>query len=75
MFITFLFKFRCCRQLTNLKLINAPVIDVTSANPNLEFLNLGLDIDLGSLEVGGNFEIISKNVLAEIPVTSSGELM
>jgi hypothetical protein len=48
---------------------------VASARPNLEFLNLGLDIDLGTLQVGGRFEIISKNVLAEIPVTSSGNLM
>jgi hypothetical protein len=48
---------------------------VASVNPNLEFLNLGLDIELGTLQIGGKFEIISKNVLAEIPVTSSGEFM
>jgi hypothetical protein len=48
---------------------------VASANPNLEFLNLGLDIELGTVEVGGRFEIISKNVLAEIPVTSTGNFM
>jgi hypothetical protein len=43
--------------------------------PNLEFLNLGLDIGLGTLQVAGNFEIINKNVFSEIPVSSSGELM
>jgi hypothetical protein len=52
-----------------------PVIDVTTAKPNLEFLNLGVNIELGTLEIGGSFEIISKNVLAEIPVTSSGDFM
>ncbi|PNF26093.1 hypothetical protein B7P43_G04917, partial [Cryptotermes secundus] len=62
-------------ELTNLKLVNAPVVDVASAKPNLEFLNLGLDIELGTLQVGGKFEIISKNVLAEIPVTSSGDFI
>ncbi|GFG32445.1 hypothetical protein Cfor_02543, partial [Coptotermes formosanus] len=62
-------------QLSNLKLLNAPSIDVISANPNLEFLNLGVDIDFGTLQVGGNFEIVSKNALAEIPVTSSGEFI
>jgi hypothetical protein len=75
LFFNFFFKFWYYRELTNLKLVNVPVIDLTSANPNLEFLNLGLDIDLGTLQIGGRFEIISKNVLAELPVTSSGEFM
>jgi hypothetical protein len=75
MFIIFSFKFWCYRQLSNLQLVNVPVIDVTSANPDLEFLNLGLDIDLGTLEVGGSFHITSKNVLSELPVTSSGDLL
>jgi hypothetical protein len=70
-----LFKLWCYRELTNLKLVNAPAVDVASAQPDLEFLNLGLDIELGTLQVGGRFEIISKNVLAEIPVTSSGDFM
>jgi hypothetical protein len=69
------FTFRCYRELTNLKLVNVPVIDIKSANPNLEFLNLGLNIDLGTVEIGGKFEIISKNILDEIPITSSGEFM
>jgi hypothetical protein len=47
---------------------------VTAANPDLEFLNLGLEIDLGTLEVGGSFHIASKNILSELPVTSSGNL-
>jgi len=58
-----------------MKLINVPSIDIKSANPNLEFLNMALDIDFGTLYIGGNFEIVSKNALAEIPVTSSGEFM
>nr|AGT15837.1 50MGP [Reticulitermes flavipes] len=62
-------------QLSNLKLLNVPSIDVTSANANLEFLNLALDIDFGTLQVGGNFEVVSKKTLAEIPVTSSGEFI
>jgi hypothetical protein len=57
------------------KLLNVPSIDVISANPNLEFLNMALDIDFGTVYVGGNFEIVSKNTLAEIPVTSSGEFV
>jgi hypothetical protein len=57
------------------KLLSVPSIDVTTANPNLEFLNLALDIDVGTLHVGGTFEIVSKNTLDEIPVTSSGEFM
>jgi hypothetical protein len=48
---------------------------VISSTPDLEFLNLGLDIDLGTLEVGGSFHITSKNVLSELPVTSSGEFL
>jgi hypothetical protein len=48
-------------------------MDIISANPNLEFLNMALDIDFGALEVAGNFETVSKKTLAEIPVTSSGE--
>jgi len=58
-----------------MKLISVPSIDIKSANPNLEFLNMALDIDFGTLYIGGNFEIVSKNTLAEIPVTSSGEFM
>jgi hypothetical protein len=62
-------------KLSKVKLLNVPSIDVTTATPNLEFLNLALDIDFGTLQVGGSFEIVSKNTLAEIPVTSSGEFM
>jgi hypothetical protein len=69
------FTFRCRRELTNLKLVNVPVVDVKSAIPNLEFLNLGLDIELGTIEIGGKFEITSKYVLTEIPATTSGEFM
>jgi len=58
-----------------MKLISVPSIDIKSANPNLEFLNLALDIDFETVSVGGNFEIVSKNTLAEIPITSSGEFM
>jgi len=58
-----------------MKLISAPYIDIKSAKPNLEFLNMVLNIDFGTVQVGGSFEIISKNTLAEIPVTSSGEFM
>jgi hypothetical protein len=58
-----------------MKLISVPSIDIKSANPNLEFLNMALDIDFGTLQVGGSFEIVSKNALAEIPVTSSGEFV
>jgi hypothetical protein len=47
---------------------------VTSANPDLEFLNLGLEINLGTLEVGGSFHIASKSILSELPVTGSGNL-
>jgi hypothetical protein len=57
------------------KLINVPSIDITSANPNLEFLNMALDFDFGTVYVGGHFEIVSKNTLAEIPAASSGEFM
>jgi hypothetical protein len=63
------------RKLTNLKLLNVPFIDAISANPNLEFLNLALDIDFDTIQVGGNFEIVSKKILTEIPVKSSGEFM
>ena len=72
MFIIFLLY---CRKLSNLKLLNGPSFDVISANPNLDFLSLALDIDLGTIEVGGNFEIVSKKIVTEIPVTSSGEFM
>ena len=58
-----------------MKLLSVPSIDVISANPNLEFLNMAMDIDLGTVYVGGNFEIVSKNTLVEIPVTSSGEFV
>ena len=58
-----------------MKLLNVPSIDLTSVNPNLEFLNVALNIDFGTVYVGGNFEIISKNTLAEVPVTSSGEFV
>jgi len=64
-----------CRKLSNLKLLNIPSFDVISANPNLEFLNLALDIDLGTIQLGGNFEIVNKKILTEIPVTSTGEFM
>jgi hypothetical protein len=64
-----------CRKLSNLKLLNVPSFEVISANPNLEFLNLALDIDLGTIQVGGNFEIVNKKILTEIPVTTSGEFM
>jgi hypothetical protein len=64
-----------CRKLSNLKLLSVPSFYVISANPNLEFLNLALDIDFGTIQVGGNFEIVSKKILTEIPVASSGEFM
>jgi hypothetical protein len=48
-------------------------MDIISANPNLEFLNMALDIEFGDLEIGGNYEIVSKKTLAGIPVTNSGE--
>jgi hypothetical protein len=64
-----------CRKLSNLKLLNAPSMELIYAHPNLEFLNLALDIDFGSLEVGGNFQIVSKNPKTELPATSSGEFM
>ena len=48
-------------------------MNVVSANPNLEFLNMALDIDFGALEIGGNYEIVCKKTLTEIPVTSSGK--
>ena len=69
-FIIFLLYFR---KLSNLKLLNVPSIDVISANPNLEFLSLALDIDFDTIQVGGNFKIISKKILTEILITSSGE--
>ena len=58
-----------------MKMINVPSIDVTAANPNLEFLNMALNIELGNVYVGGNFEIVSKKTLEEIPATSSGEFL
>jgi hypothetical protein len=57
------------------KIINVPSIDVKAANPNLEFLNMALNIDFGTVYVGGSFEIVSKKTLAEIPVISSGEFV
>jgi hypothetical protein len=57
------------------KLINVPSIDITSANPNLEFLNMALDVEFGDAIIGGSFEVLSKNTLAEFPVVSSGEFM
>jgi hypothetical protein len=36
---------------------------------------MALDIDFGSLEIAGNFEIFSKETLAEIPVTGFGEFI
>lgn len=48
-------------------------MDIISANTKLEFLNMALDIEFRALEIGGNYEIVSKKTLAEIPVTSSGE--
>jgi hypothetical protein len=57
------------------QLLSVPSFDVTTANPNLEFLNMALDVDFDSVHVGGNFEIVSKNTLVEIPVTSSGEFV
>jgi hypothetical protein len=56
-------------------LLSVPSTDVISANPNLEFLNLALNIEFGTVYVGGSFEIVSKTTLAEIPVTSSGEFV
>jgi hypothetical protein len=49
-------------------------MDIISANPNLEFLNMALDIEFGAVEIGGNYDIASKKTLAEIPVTSSVEI-
>jgi hypothetical protein len=72
MFIIFLLY---CSKLSNLKLLSVPSFDVISANPNLKFLNLALDIDFCTIQVGGNFEIVSKKIMTEIPVTSSGEFM
>jgi hypothetical protein len=63
------------RKLSNLKLLNVPSIDAISVKPNLEFLNLALDIDFDTIQVGGNFEIVGKKILAEIPITGSGEFM
>jgi hypothetical protein len=63
------------RKLSNLKVLNVPSFDVISAKPNLDLLNLALDIDFGTIEVGGSFEIVSKKLLTEIPVTNSGEFM
>jgi hypothetical protein len=57
------------------KLLSVPSIEVTSANPNLEFLNMALNIDFGTVYVGGSFEIVSKKTLAEIPATISGEFV
>jgi hypothetical protein len=71
-FIIFLLYYR---KLTNLKLLNVPSIDIVSASPNLDLLNMALNIDFGTILVGGNFEIVSKKIMAEIPVTSSGEFM
>ncbi|XP_021915921.1 uncharacterized protein LOC110827999 isoform X2 [Zootermopsis nevadensis] len=62
-------------QLSDLRLVNVPHIDVTAVKPNLEFLNLALDVDLGTLQVGGKFEVTSKNVFSDIPVFSSGEII
>ena len=56
-----------------MKLLSVPSVEVISANPNLEFLNMAMDIEFGALEIGGKYEIISKKNLAEIPVTRSGE--
>jgi len=58
-----------------MKLINVPSTDIKSAKPNLEFLNMALDINFGTVYVGGSFEVVSKNTLAEIPVSSSGEFV
>lgn len=58
-----------------MKLINVPSIEVTSSNPNLEFLNMALNIDFDTVYVGGSFEIVSKRTLAEIPATTSGEFV
>jgi hypothetical protein len=57
------------------KLINVPSLEITSADPNLEFLNMALEVDFGTVQVGGSFEVVSKNTLTEIPVVSSGEFM
>lgn len=62
-------------KLSNLKLLSELSIDVKSAKPNLEFLNLALDIDFGTIQVGGNFEIVSKKFSTEIPVIISGEFI
>jgi hypothetical protein len=58
-----------------MELINVPRVDVTSSKPNLEFLNMALNIDFGTVYVKGNFEVVSKKTLEEIPVRSSGEFM
>jgi hypothetical protein len=58
-----------------MKLISVPSIDIKSANPTLEFLNLALDIDFETVSVGGNFEIVSKKIFTKIPDTSSGEFI
>jgi hypothetical protein len=50
-------------------------MEVKSVSPNLEFQNLALDIDFGSVEVGGNFKIVSKKLRTELPATGSGEFM
>jgi hypothetical protein len=36
---------------------------------------MALDVEFGTVAIGGSFEIVSKNTLAEIPVASSGEFM
>lgn len=58
-----------------MKLLSSPSMEVKSVSPNLEFQNLALDIDFGSVEVGGNFKIVSKKLRTELPATGSGEFM
>ncbi|PSN42584.1 hypothetical protein C0J52_08711 [Blattella germanica] len=60
-------------ELTNVKLSNSPVVGINYVKPNLEFLNMGVDVDLGSLEVTGSFKVASKSVLSVIPATTIGE--
>ncbi|XP_069668972.1 uncharacterized protein [Periplaneta americana] len=59
-------------QLSNTKLVNVPAIDVSDLKPNLEFLNMALDLSLGSLKVEGSYEVSSKATIAIIPVTNVG---
>ncbi|XP_046423411.1 uncharacterized protein LOC124181162 isoform X1 [Neodiprion fabricii] len=61
-------------ELTNLKLLREPDFRFTSVTARFEFLFLAAEIDVGDLEVSGEFFVQNTALNAFLPLTTSGQI-